>query len=294
MAYNLSSSEAVSLRRTFSIFTTQARRRRSRWLSSTFLLLASLALLPGFALAAAFGARVLVDGRVVAVPGGVETVREALSQAKVSVGEADEVTPSLDAPVPADGQIRVQRITFSEGTLDVKIPYKTIVRAATRGNRPYHPTVTAAGRNGLKRVTYRARLVDGREVERSTVNEVIVREAIPQIVTSRKPQALASRGAYAGQKSIRVLTSAYDPGPGSCGKYANGSTCNGKRAGYGIIAVDPKLIPLGVKLFVPGYGYGIAADVGSAIKGQRVDLGFNSRSGALKWGKKWVTMTILD
>lgn len=292
MAYNPSSSEDVHLRRAL-FSTTKAIRRCPRWSSSTFLLLALLALLPGMAFAVT-GAHIMVDGRVVTAPGNADTVREALSQAKVAVGDADEVTPALDAAVPADGQIRVGRVTFNEGTVEVKIPYRTIVRAATRGNRPYHPTVTGAGRNGLKRVTYRARLVDGKEVERTTVSEVIVREAIHQIVTSRKPQMLASRGAYAGAKSIRVLTSAYDPGPGSCGKYANGRTCNGKRAGYGIIAVDPKLIPLGAKLFVPGYGYGIAADVGSAIQGQRVDLGFNSRSGAMKWGKKWVTMTIVD
>jgi 3D (Asp-Asp-Asp) domain-containing protein len=291
LAYNPVKTETARLRRALFPSILRANFRSPR-LSSSAALLALLALLPGLAFAS--GARIQVDGRVVAASEEAKNVREALAQAKVTLGEADEVSPALDQPIPADGAIRVSRVKFTEGTLDVKVPYRTVVRAATRGNRPYHPTVTVPGRNGLKRVTYRARLVDGRETERTTVSEVVVREPVHQVVTSRKPQALASRGAYAGQKSMRVLTSAYDPGPGSCGKYANGKTCNGKRAGYGIIAVDPKMIPLGVKLFVPGYGYGIAADVGSAIKGQRVDLGFNSRSGALKWGKKWVTMTIVE
>jgi 3D (Asp-Asp-Asp) domain-containing protein len=237
--------------------------------------------------------RVVVDGQSITVQ-NAETVREALEQARVTLGEDDQVSPAPGRKAPPDGVIRVQRVTFTQGTVDVKVPYKLIVRPATRGNRPYHPTVTAEGRNGLKRVTYRAKMVDGQEVERTTVSETVVREPVHEIVTSRKPATLGSRGAYAGKRTITVLATAYDPGPGSCGKYADGRTCNGKRAGYGIIAVDPKMIPLGTKLFVPGYGFGVAADVGGAIKGNHVDLGFNSRPASFAWGKKWVKVTILD
>ena len=64
-----------------------------------------------------------------------------------------------------------------------------------------------------------------------------------------------------------MVATAYDPGPGSCGKYADGITCSGKRAGYGIAAVDPTIIPLGSKLYIEGYGYAIAADVGIDVRG---------------------------
>jgi 3D (Asp-Asp-Asp) domain-containing protein len=239
--------------------------------------------------------RLFVDGRTVTVSDSVRTVRAALAEARVTLDADDQVTPDLDAPVPASGTIRVSRVTYSEGSQEVKLPYRTTVRPATRTQRPYHPTITQEGRTGLKRVKYRAKLVDGQEVERSTVDEEIVREPQDRVVTSRKPYQLASRGAYAGIRTLKVLTSAYDPGPGSCGKWAKGGvTCNGKRAGYGIIAVDPKMIPLGTKMYVPGYGHGIAADVGGAIKGNRLDLGFNSRSGAMQWGKRWLTIQILD
>jgi 3D (Asp-Asp-Asp) domain-containing protein len=257
------------------------------------LLLAAI-LLPGAAAGANF-VRIHVDGRTLVVdPRAADSVREALVQARVVLGEDDEVAPPIDGPLPSDGTIRVSRVTFEEGTVEKKVPYRTIVREATRENRPYHPSITTAGRNGLARVTYRARLVDGREVSRVTVREEVVREPVHQIVTSRNPRQLASRGAYAGARTLRVLSSAYDPGPGSCGKWSNGTTTNGTRAGYGVVAVDPRLIPLGAKLFIPGYGYAIAADVGRAIKGVRIDLGFNSRQGALQWGKKWVTVTILE
>jgi len=264
--------------------------------------LSGLVLLPFSALLAlsplaarsADNVRVLVDGRSLSLAGTADTVRSALAEAHVTVDTDDEVTPALDAPLVNGSTIRVSRVSYTESTTDLKVPYRTVIRPASRGNRPYHPTVMLEGRTGVKRVTYRARLVDGREVSRTTVAEEVIREAVDQVVVARKPQVLGSRGAYIGRRTITVVATAYDPGPGSCGKFANGQTCNGKRAGYGIIAVDPKLIPLGAKLYVPGYGYGIAADVGGAIKGNHVDLGFNSRPGAFAWGKRQVKLVIVD
>ncbi|NLV21345.1 MAG: hypothetical protein GXY49_05105 [Syntrophomonadaceae bacterium] len=64
--------------------------------------------------------------------------------------------------------------------------------------------------------------------------------------------------------------------------------------GKGIIAVDPKVIPMGSRLYVEGYGEGIAADQGGAIKGNRLDLCFASHQQALNYGIKTVKVTILD
>ena len=238
--------------------------------------------------------RVRVDGRTITLADTGDSVREVLAAAKVTLSAEDEVAPGLDVSVPEGGEIRVTRVSYREVSKDEKVPYRIVVRPASRGNRPYHPTIMKPGRAGLKRLSYRVKIVDGQEVERTPAGETVVREVQNQVVVARNPSSLGSRGAYAGLRTLKVLTSAYDPGPGSCGKYANGRTCNGKRAGYGIIAVDPKMFPLGTKLYVPGYGYGIAADVGSAIKGNRLDLGFNTRKGAMKWGKKWVKVTVVD
>jgi 3D (Asp-Asp-Asp) domain-containing protein len=71
-----------------------------------------------------------------------------------------------------------------------------------------------------------------------------------------------------------------------------GSTALGVPVGKGVVAVDPKLIPLGTKLTVPGYGPGLAADVGYAIKGRIIDLWFSSTAKARKWGRRTVTITI--
>ena len=71
-----------------------------------------------------------------------------------------------------------------------------------------------------------------------------------------------------------------------------GSTALGVPVGKGVVAVDPKLIPLGTKLQVPGYGAGVAADVGYAIKGRIIDLWFPTTAKARKWGRRTVTITI--
>jgi len=81
--------------------------------------------------------------------------------------------------------------------------------------------------------------------------------------------------------------SAYDPGNG---KY----TSRGNVLRKGLVAVDPTVIPLGTRLYIKGYGYAIADDVGSAIKGQRIDLAFNSRREALNFGVQRITVYILE
>lgn len=61
----------------------------------------------------------------------------------------------------------------------------------------------------------------------------------------------------------------------------------------GVVAVDPRVIPMGTRLYVEGYGEAIAADQGNAIKGNRIDLFFDSHQQALNYGKKTVKVTIL-
>ncbi|HUF01261.1 MAG TPA: 3D domain-containing protein [Gaiellaceae bacterium] len=71
-----------------------------------------------------------------------------------------------------------------------------------------------------------------------------------------------------------------------------GRTALGIPVRRGVVAVDPKLIPLGTKLHVPGYGPSIAADVGYAIKGPIIDLWMPSVTAARKWGRRTVVITV--
>lgn len=71
-----------------------------------------------------------------------------------------------------------------------------------------------------------------------------------------------------------------------------GKTALGIPVRRGVVAVDPKVIPLGTKLHIPGYGPGLAADVGHAIKGRIIDLWFPTLQKARAWGRRTVTITV--
>lgn len=71
-----------------------------------------------------------------------------------------------------------------------------------------------------------------------------------------------------------------------------GRTALGVPVRKGVVAVDPRLIPLGTRLHIPGYGPGLAADVGTAIKGRIIDLWFPSTALARNWGRRTVTITV--
>jgi 3D (Asp-Asp-Asp) domain-containing protein/peptidoglycan hydrolase CwlO-like protein len=72
----------------------------------------------------------------------------------------------------------------------------------------------------------------------------------------------------------------------------HGTTATGIQTGWGVVAVDPSVIPLGTRMFVPGYGEGVAADTGSAVKGNIIDLWFPTREQALEWGRRTVSITL--
>jgi 3D (Asp-Asp-Asp) domain-containing protein/peptidoglycan hydrolase CwlO-like protein len=71
-----------------------------------------------------------------------------------------------------------------------------------------------------------------------------------------------------------------------------GPTATGLPAGWGVVAVDPSVIPLGTRMTIPGYGTGVAADTGSGIGGARVDLWFPTPAAARLWGRRTVTVSL--
>lgn len=78
----------------------------------------------------------------------------------------------------------------------------------------------------------------------------------------------------------------------STGYALSGTTATGLPVGWGVAAVDPSVIPLGTRLYVPGYGEAVAADVGPAVRGAEIDLWFPSTGQALAWGRRSVTITL--
>lgn len=89
-------------------------------------------------------------------------------------------------------------------------------------------------------------------------------------------------------KKMRVYATHYDSRCPGCNEW----TAIGMRAGKGVIAVDPKVIPMRSKVYVPGYGVAIAGDTGGAIKGNIIDLGFDDAQTA-GWSAKFIDIYLL-
>jgi 3D (Asp-Asp-Asp) domain-containing protein/peptidoglycan hydrolase CwlO-like protein len=110
-----------------------------------------------------------------------------------------------------------------------------------------------------------------------------VRASPPTPAVTPGAPSLPAGPASAGVHSLTVLATGYA---------LPGRTASGRMVGWGVVAVDPSVIPMGSRLAVPGYGMGVAADTGGAIKGARIDLWFPSVSQALAWGTRTVTVSV--
>ena len=99
----------------------------------------------------------------------------------------------------------------------------------------------------------------------------------------------AATNSTSENKEVICYTTAYTGG----GKTFLGLTCARNADGISTISVDPNVIPLGSMLYIEGYGYAVAADTGSSIKGNKVDVYFNTLQECYDWGTRNVKVTIL-
>ncbi len=123
----------------------------------------------------------------------------------------------------------------------------------------------------------------------------LTREALAKYEESSSG-SLPSRGGNEPVRYVQVLdmkATAYCPCSQCNYPWGGKPSALGLPLGYGIAAVDPTVIKLGTRLYVEGYGEAIAADTGGAIKGNRIDLCFNTHSEALAWGIKNVKVYVL-
>ncbi|MEQ8201160.1 MAG: peptidoglycan-binding protein [Syntrophomonadaceae bacterium] len=114
----------------------------------------------------------------------------------------------------------------------------------------------------------------------------------PTTTASRSETTVSRSGSTSG-RVVTMVATGYD-GCYECNKpYYGYPSYIGLPLARGIAAVDPRVIPMGTRLYVEGYGNAIAADQGNAIKGNRIDLFFESHAEALRYGIKTVKVTIL-
>jgi 3D (Asp-Asp-Asp) domain-containing protein len=110
--------------------------------------------------------------------------------------------------------------------------------------------------------------------------------AEPAVSSLPAADAVAAELADAPVPGVRTLTVS------STGYALRGRTATGINTAYGVVAVDPSVIPLGTRMTIPGYGEGVAADTGGAVHGATIDLWFPTVEQALQWGRRTVTIVI--
>jgi 3D (Asp-Asp-Asp) domain-containing protein len=181
-----------------------------------------------------------------------------------------------------------------------KIEYRTEVRTKSvpksvryefdRSVRPGGIKKVSDGKDGVEKSTFNLTIVDGKVTSSELVE---VEKIAPKPTTFYVSRAgfQTSRGAFTRGKVLTMKASAYDPFPR--GSRGSGRTANGMRAGFGHAAVDRRVIPLGTLLYVENYGFAIASDTGGAIRGNRIDLCYGTKSQARQFGRRKVVVHVL-
>lgn len=130
------------------------------------------------------------------------------------------------------------------------------------------------------------------------ISDVLTKSPVTQVVEVGTGQVIKTEhGDFLTDKTLTMRSTAYTSSKACTGKNPGdtgyGITASGMRAQYGVVAVDKNVIPLGTKLYVEGYGYAVAGDTGGAIKGNKIDLYFNTYNECINYGVKNVTVYVL-
>ncbi|MFB3879912.1 MAG: 3D domain-containing protein [Armatimonadota bacterium] len=234
---------------------------------------------------------VLADGNTVGLSTSASTVRALLAQLGLELGPLDRTNAPLNAPLADGMEIRISRVSRRQIVEELVIPAKTVVLAEP--DLPVGFTkILTHGNDGLVRRLWRVWEKDGEETSRGVVREEVLAQAKDTVVL-RGAQDSPTRGGN-WRRPLVMTATAYDPGPRSCGKHADGYTATGVKAQKGVVAVDDRVIPMGTRMYIPGYGFAVAADRGSAIKGMRIDLCYNTYAEAKQFGRRKVKVYLLD
>ena len=150
--------------------------------------------------------------------------------------------------------------------------------------------VVQEGSEGVLEITIKETVSGGEVLTSEKIDEKITKEPINKIIEKGTRQKVNTIDGYVYSDAIQVKATGYTGFDVGC----NGITASGTVAQKGVIAVDPRVIPLGTKVYVPGYGVAVAEDTGGAIKGNKIDLCYNTKAEAFSWGVRNVTLYVLD
>lgn len=247
---------------------------------------------------------VAVDGKELKINTAENNVEEMLLAEGIQLSEVDKILPLKTEPIKSGMKIEITRVESQVITETQPIEFSTVIKRDDNLEKTVNKVVQE-GETGEREIRTKVVLENGKEVLREVISDIIKKEPVQKVLLQGTLGALnLSRG---GEKllytnSIRCKATAYHAGFSSTGKTpdmpgyeitASGTRAKRNPSGYSTIAVDPKVIPLGTRVYVEGYGLAIAEDTGGAIKGNTVDVFFNSYNETINWGIKYVNVYIL-
>lgn len=227
---------------------------------------------------------VAVDGKTVHADLAPRTLAKAFKKLGITLGSKDIVSQPLNKVIQPNEKIRVVRVTEKEQTIQTEIPYQ-VVDQPSDFPVGLPDRLVSRGSNGLQEQTVKLTYEDGKQVNRQVLSQKIVSAPVNEVV-AKGAQTSISRGGMVirFKKAYLMRATAYSiPG---------GITATGASVHWGIVAVDPRVIPLGSSVYVEGYGEASAQDTGSAIQGKRIDLYMNSTGTAQSFGVRNVLVYV--
>jgi len=244
-----------------------------------------------------------VDGKQLSIQSAEDNIQKMLQSEGLALKELDKVSPSKDMALKDGLKVVVTRVQTKDIKEVKQMDYTTTIKndeEMEQGNK----RVVQEGQPGEKEIITRTIYENGKEISKKIISETIKKQPVEKIVAMGTLSVYTpSRGGKViYTNSLRMRSTAYTasyadtgkgPGDSGFGITASGAVAKRNSDSYSSVAVDPRVIPLGTKLYIEGYGYGIAEDTGGAIKGNKIDLFFNSSSEVDNWGARWVNVYVV-
>ena len=244
------------------------------------------------------------NGTVKTYKTSCKTVKELLSDLKIKVDDDDIVIPDLDTELKSEGKISIIKVDVKVIEKEVEAPFKTIKKKNKELSHK-QSKILVQGVNGKNKVKCKEYYAGDKLFKEEVIHVETLVKPIDQVFEEGTKDVFTNdRGDFIARKAIKMVATAYEAGPRSTGKRPGdkgyGITASGARAKRGTVAVDPRVIPLGTKLYVksltpgvPDYGFAIAQDTGGAIKGNKIDLFMDTVWECLQFGRRPVMVYIL-
>lgn len=238
-----------------------------------------------------------VDNRLLKTRSRAQTVGDALVEMGMGISGLDKVTPDLETMLKDDLEISITRVHEEIQVSEKIVPFETVFQPDTTLAIDNQQELTP-GAEGITRQRYRVRYENKQEVSRNLEDTWVAQEPAQRIIAygqQIEPQTVTTPEGeqITYWRRIRMLASSYSAATAGVATSETwyGRTYTGDAMRKGVVAVDPKIIPLRSKVFVSGYGYGDALDIGTAIRSRRIDLGYDNDN--LQLWNRWVDVYLL-